>query len=94
LEPLGNHFGGTSPQKGSRGCLQPFTDRYNLVWSLALTEHDLGLALTELAVMVDAGEGEIFEWKVPQLLQRRVGGNSAGRNLGKESFDLFGGHAT
>jgi hypothetical protein len=50
--------------------------------------------LTELAVVVDAGEGKIFEWEVPQPLQRRVGSDSAGRNLGKESFDLFGGHAT
>jgi hypothetical protein len=91
---LGYHIGGASPQKRPGGGFQPFADRYNLIRGLAFTENHLGLTLAELAVVVDAGKGEIFKRKVPQLLERGGWGNSAGRNLGKESFDLFGGHAT
>jgi len=94
LQSLGNRLGGASPQKGPGGGLQPLADRYNLIRSLALTENNLGLTLAELAVVVDPGKGEIFKGKVPQLLERRGWGNSAGGNLGKESFDLVGGHAT
>jgi hypothetical protein len=44
--------------------------------------------------MIDSGEGEIFEGKVPQFLQRGMGGNPARSNVGEQRFDLLGGHAT
>ena len=60
-EPWGYFLGGASPQKRPGGCLQALADRYNLVRSFAFTKNHLGLTLAELAVVVDAGKGEVFK---------------------------------
>ena len=65
-------------------------------WSarLALAEDHLGLALAERAVVVDAGEVEIFERQVAQPLERGAGRQTTGRDLGEQGLELRGFHAT
>ena len=45
----------------------------NLLWRLALGEHDFGEALTEGAVMVHLGKAEVLERKMLQALDGRGG---------------------
>jgi hypothetical protein len=45
-------------------------------------------------VMIDAGERKIFERKVPESANRRLGGDLAGGDLRQQRFDLGRCHAT
>ena len=44
--------------------------------------------------MVDPGELEVFEGKVPQPLQRRLGGQAPRGDVGEQALELLGCHAT
>ncbi len=44
--------------------------------------------------MINAGEWKLFEWKVAQAVERRVGGEAAGGNVGEQGLELLGSHAT
>jgi hypothetical protein len=94
FEPLGHRLAGPSTQKRSRGSLESLADGYNLVRGFTLAEHHLRIPLTQLAVVIYSGEGEIFEGEMPQSVERRLGCYPAGSDVGEESFDLLGGHAT
>ena len=52
------------------------------------------MPLAQGAVVIDAGEGEIFEGKVPQPLERRRWGQAPGRDVGEQGLELLGSHAT
>jgi hypothetical protein len=51
------------------GGHDPFGDGRDLAWGLARAEYDLGKPLSNAAVMVDAGETEVFERRVAQKLK-------------------------
>jgi hypothetical protein len=93
-EPGRHCFVGTGPQKRPVHRRQSLADGYNLVRRLSLAEDNFGMTLPEGAVMIDSCEGEIFEGKVPQTVERRLRGNAAGRYIGEQVFELLGGHAT
>ena len=44
--------------------------------------------------MIDAGEWEVFVREVPQFLERGLGRDPAGGDIGEKGFNLLGGHAT
>ncbi|HEY9014023.1 MAG TPA: hypothetical protein VIM84_03030, partial [Gemmatimonadales bacterium] len=81
-------------QEGARHRREAGADRDHLIAGLALAEDDLGVALAQLAVMVDARECDVFEGKVPQLLQRGLRRQVAGGYVGKKFSELLGRHAT
>ncbi len=49
-----------------------FGNRGNLLGSFPRTEHDLGEALPDTAMVIDAGETEIFERRLAQILKESV----------------------
>src|SRR4051812_11932964 len=91
---MGDVLAGPGPEERPGGGLQPLTDREHLLGSLALAEDHLGLPLPQGTMVIDAGEGEIFEGKVTQSVERRLGCDAAGGHVGEQSFELLGCHAT
>ena len=45
-------------------------------------------------MVIDPREGEIFERKMAQPLERRVRSQASGRDLGEQGLELLGSHAT
>jgi hypothetical protein len=74
--------------------VEPLADREDLVTSLALAEDHLGMTLSQLAMVVDPGKRNVFEGKMPQSFQRRLGRKAAGCDFSEKSLELLGCHAT
>ena len=45
-------------------------------------------------MVIDSGERDVFEGKVPESLERRPGGRAPRGYIGEQGFELLGGHAT
>ena len=45
-------------------------------------------------MMVDSGEGKVFERKLPQASERRAGGQATRGHLVEQARELLGSHAT
>jgi hypothetical protein len=74
--------------------VEPLADRENLVRSLALAEDHLGMTLSQLAMVIDPGKRNVFEGKMPQFFERRLGRKAAGGDFSEERLELLGCHAT
>src|SRR5262249_46506652 len=90
----GHHRAGAGPEKAAGGRLEPLADRDHLIQRFALAEHHLRLPLAQGAVMVDAGEREVLEGEMPQTIERGVGRETAGGDVGQQGLELLGSHAT
>ena len=73
---------------------EPLADRDDLLGRLAFAEDHFRVPLAQGAVVVDAGEGEVFEGQMTQPVQRRVGSQASGGDFGEEGAELLGVHAT
>ncbi len=45
-------------------------------------------------MVIDPGEGEIFEGEMAQPVERRRGRQASGRDFGEQALELLGFHAT
>src|SRR5688500_4656546 len=81
-------------EEGARHRGQSLADGDDLLRGLALAEDHLRLPLPERAVVVYPREGEIFERKMAQPLERRIRCQASGRDLGEHGLELLGSHAT
>jgi hypothetical protein len=59
-----------------------------------LAEDHLGMALAQRAMVIDPGEGEVFEGEVTQPVERHRGSESARGHVGEQVLELLGRHAT
>ena len=64
------------------------------VAGLALAEDDLGLALPQGTVMIDAGELEIFEGQVAKPLEGRRRAETTAGDVREQDLELLRSHAT
>ena len=81
-------------QKAIVGRGETLADRHYLLGGLAFTENHLGLPLTECTMVIDAGECEVFEGKVPQPSHGLVGRKAPSRDVGQQGLELLDSHAT
>jgi hypothetical protein len=52
------------------------------------------MSLSQLAMVVDPSKRNVFEGKMPQFFECRLGSKAAGCDFGEESLELLGCHAT
>ena len=84
--------GGAGDQQVVAGRDDSFRNRGNLLGSFPRTEHDLGEALPDTAMVIDAGEPQVFERRLAQILKelvvRAVRGNCARLHVVQQRAEL------
>jgi hypothetical protein len=83
-----------SAEEAPRGGLEALTNGEDLVRGLPLTKDDLGRSLAQVTVVIDAGEDDVFEGEMTELLESGLGSNAARGNVGEERLELLCCHAT
>ena len=91
---IGLGIAGASGEKAAGRRGEPLADGHSVLDTLAGAVDHLRPSLPERAMMVDGGEVELFERKVPQALEGSLGSEPAAGDLGEKACQLLRGHAT